>query len=104
MELQKSMAKMDANLNHLAETSKHYDSKLDALSEKLHNKIEDVGKEIHAVAQDVHAAKAVAKSMGALIAFMGALITIAIAIVGYIAIPVLFKLLDVGAEILKKTH
>ena len=66
-------------------------------SNKHDVKIDNIGK-------DVHAAKAVAKSMGMLIAFIGALITIAIAIIGYIAIPVLFKLLDVGSEILRKTH
>ena len=42
--------------------------------------------------------------MGGLIAFMGFLVTVTIAVIGYIAIPVLFKLLDVGSEILKKPH
>ncbi len=86
MELKGSMGEVKRAVDDLKEQSKEH------------------GNEIKAIGKDVHAAKAVAKSMGMLIAFIGALITIAIAIVGYIAIPILFKLLDVGGDILKKLH
>ncbi len=60
-------------------------------------KHEDVAREVRAVAQDVHSAKVV-------LAAVGALVTAVIAIVGSIAIPLLFKIVDLGIDILKKTH
>jgi hypothetical protein len=53
--------------------------------------------ELRAIGKDVHAAKMVA-------IVVGTSFTAVIAIVGSIAIPTLFKLLDLGAEILKKSH
>jgi len=73
-------------------------------SRERDRKLEDIGNKVHLVSQDVNSAKVVAKVMGGLIAFMGFLVTVTIAVIGYIAIPVLFKLLDVGSEILKKPH
>jgi hypothetical protein len=77
---------------------------LEERSRERDRKFEEIGKELHLVSQDVNSAKVVAKVMGGVIAFMGFLVTVTIAVIGYIAIPVLFKLLDVGSEILKKTH
>jgi hypothetical protein len=87
MELQKSMAAMSAKLDHLADSSKSYDAKLDAHSEKMRDKVEGLAK-------DIHAAKVLAT-------VLGAIVTIVIAVIGYIAIPILFKILDVVSALLK---
>jgi hypothetical protein len=55
------------------------------------------GVELRAIGKDVYAARTVT-------IFVGAFLTLVIAVVGYVAIPLLFKLIDIGADILKKGH
>jgi hypothetical protein len=80
MELQKSMAQMGADLKHLADASNHYDAKLDAFSEKIRDKVEDLGKE-------VHAARTTVKVAAWLIGFFMAILTLVWAIASRLFVP-----------------
>ena len=86
MNMQASMGKLIEAVDSLKSQTRDQD-----------RKHEEVKNEIRAVAQDVHAAKVV-------LGVVGALVTVAIAVVGYIAIPLLFKIVDLGIDILKKSH
>ncbi len=86
MNMQTSVGKLVEAVDSLKTQSKDQD-----------RKHEDIAKEVRAVAQDVHGAKVV-------MTVVGTFITVAIAIVGSIAIPMLFKIVDLGINILKKVH
>ena len=80
MELQKSMAQMGATLNHLAEASKQHDSKLEAFSDKIRDKVEELGK-------DVHAARTTVKVAAWLIGFFMTILTLVWAIASKLFVP-----------------
>jgi phosphoenolpyruvate carboxylase len=86
MNMQTSMGKLIEAVDALKDRAKDQDRKQ-----------EEVKNEVRGVAQDVHAAKVT-------LGVVGALVTAAIAVVGYIAIPLLFKIVDLGIDLLKKTH
>ena len=90
IQLEKSMAQMVEKVGNLAETVRDSSTRFEHFSEQVRDKLENQGK-------DVHAAKAV-------FGVVGTIITVAIAILGYIAIPLLFKIVDLGIDILKKPH